>query len=159
MNPVTHRPATIQDAVWVAEHLREQDRKEVLASNGGDFQKALVDSFLSSTSCTAWELRGKVICISGVAPAAFPGPFSGGAVPWMLGTDGMLEASKSLVKQGRKFIEGYLQDFPCLFNFVHAHNTTSIAWLHRLGFRFGQLIPEYGVGKQPFILFYRYRNV
>ena len=152
------REATILDAVALAGNLRDEDREEIEASNGSDLQATLVSSFMSSTETFVWTLDGKPICMAGVAKSEFPGPLKGAGVPWMLGAPEMVRYSKMLVKDARVYVDKKLDEYPILFNFVHVHNVTSILWLHRLGFRFGQLIPEYGVGKQPFIFFYRNRN-
>jgi hypothetical protein len=156
MTPIK-RPATVLDAVLIAENLREQDRREVQASSGPNIREALVDSVVGSKESFVWTLDGKPICIAGVANAGLPGPNSGAGIPWMLGTPEMMGYSKMLVKDARIYIEKKLEEFTCLFNFVHAENSVSIGWLKRLGFKLGERIEEYGAGKQPFILFYRYK--
>jgi hypothetical protein len=129
------------------------------ASHGPNLRDTMVASFMNSTETFVWTLDGKVICMAGLAKSDLPGPLNGAGIPWMLGAPEMVRYSKMLVKDALVYLEQKMKEYPLLFNFVHVHNTSSILWLHRLGFRFGQLFPEYGIGKQPFILFYRHRNV
>ena len=151
------RVATVLDAVEIATHLREQDRRELEASYGPNITEALVESVIGSSEAFVWTLDGKPICIAGVSKAEFPGPNSGAGVPWMLGAPEMVKYSRMLIKDARIYIEEKLKEFPCLFNFVHAENSVSIGWLKHLGFTLGERIEEYGIGKEPFILFYRYK--
>jgi hypothetical protein len=103
-----------------------------------------------------WTVDDEPVCIAGIAKADLPGSYAGAATPWMLGTPGMMKYSRMLVKDARVYIDEKMKEFTCLFNFVHAENSVSIGWLKHLGFTLGKTVEEYGPGKQPFILFYRY---
>jgi hypothetical protein len=160
MTQPVKRRATLLDAVHIAANLRDQDRREIEASHGPEIREALIASLMASEEAWVWTLDEKPICIAGFSKPALPGPFSGAGSPWMLGTPEMTAYPKLIVREGRWIVQrAFDKKYPCLFNFVHAENTAAIAWLKHLGFTFGNVIPEYGVAKQPFILFYRYNDV
>jgi hypothetical protein len=134
--------------------LRECDRREIALATGDPTVKVLLDSLAVSEE--AWVAEGddgKLLGIYGVAKVDDMGG------PWMLATPEVCRYSKALVKDGREWVKDLLLRYPALFNFVHAENTKSIAWLRSLGFTIGELVPEFGAGKAPFHLFYQLSHV
>lgn len=146
------RKATPEDAQVLFPKLRECDRKEILLSSGDPTYGVLLRSIEASEEVWAVEDdAGEVFVVYGVAPF---GPLGG---VWMLASPEVYRHSKRLVRDGRKWVSALLQRYTRLFNFVHAENTRSIAWLRSLGFTIGELVPDFGAGKAPFHLFYQDR--
>lgn len=148
---IVFRPATVQDAIDLAPRLKPSDIDELLLSSGS-IEATLIDSVRNSTEAIAATRHGEVLMLAGVAP--WPGEEAIG-VPWMLCSLEALRHRRRFIEDALPVVEQWHKRYPFLTNFVHVENVTSIAWLKRLGFTMGPIIPEYGVGKAPFQQFYR----
>jgi N-acetylglutamate synthase-like GNAT family acetyltransferase len=143
------RQATVADCYALFPLLREQDRKEIALATGDHTAKVLLDSLKASEEAwVAEETDGTLLGIYGVARVEGMGGV------WMLATPAVYRHSKALVKDGRAWILRVMERYPMLFNFVHAENTRSIAWLRKLGFTIGELVP-FGAAQAPFHFFYQ----
>lgn len=123
----------------IAEHLRDQDAAELLAGGKPDFLAALQQS----VKVSRWS---RVALVDGVPAAAFGCAEYGillapDGVPWLLGTDAVARHARVLQRQGRRYIQAMLQQYPRLFNAVHAENTVAVRWLKRLGFQLRDAVP------------------
>lgn len=114
--------------------LRKADADEMRASTGlKDTGAALKLCLQYSTEWTEVCIdmdTGKVICAFGLGRQADNG------VPWMLGTNEMLNHKKVIMRYGRKVVADMLAEFPQLNNYVDHRNTTHIRWLKHMGFKF-----------------------
>tara|TARA_B100000768_G_scaffold171382_1_gene178643 strand:+ start:3901 stop:4371 length:471 start_codon:yes stop_codon:yes gene_type:complete len=148
-----YRPARFEDCREMAPNMRSQDAKEVMASHGYTPYEALHESYKASHEMhSIIHADGSVVGMFGVSNA---GSY---AVPWMLGTDKLLETKRIMLPVARVWVDSILERYPLLFNYVHADNTVSRRWLKSLGFEFIKLEKEYGVGKEPFIQFVRIKK-
>ena len=133
--------------------MRQQDAKEVMASNGLNPLRALQESFkVSQINNSIIHEDGSVVGMFGL------GVNTAFASPWLLGTDKLIETRKEFIPQARQWVEEANYHYPLLLNFVHADNSVSKRWLKSLGFEFIKLEKEYGIGKEPFYQFVRMRN-
>lgn len=147
------RKALPEDVAKVVLKLRAADRLELELSAGPDIEATLMRAVTTPGENLAGEIDGELVGLGGCA-------FSGDVgVPWMVGTDRLTRSPLALHSLGMAAIERYAPQCALLTNYVHAENHLHIRWLKRLGFSFGETVPEYGVGKAPFIQFYRYSNV
>jgi len=146
---LTYREATLADASYLAQYMRDSDKLELRLSSGDDLEATLEQSFKASSVCRTACINGIPCCIFGVAPL-----FDEVAAPWMVATKAVYRFKGKLITDAQRWLESIKPDFSRLVNFVHAENTTSIAWLSRLGFTVGGVTPEYGVGKAPFRIFH-----
>lgn len=152
--PHHYRPSTFQDCRDMAPYMREQDAKEVMASSGATPLQALQASYNASSECsTIIHEDGSIVGMFGVADC---GHF---ASPWLLGTDKLTETKRVMLPVADEWVEGLLDQYPLLLNYVDAENTVSKKWLKSLGFKFIKLIEDYGVGKKPFYQFVRIKDV
>lgn len=148
-----YRPARFEDCRDMAERMREQDAKEVMASNGLDPLRSLQASFNASAEChTIIHEDGSIVGMFGVANCEVFGS------PWLLGTDKLIDTRAEFIPQAKQWVEKINNDYPLLLNFVHAENTVSKRWLKSLGFEFIKLISDYGVGREPFYQFVRIKK-
>ncbi len=60
----------------------------------------------------------------------------GHGIPWMLGSDRMLQIPRDLMVQGLYWIDHLNNLFPFLQNFVSEENLVSIRWLEKMRFVF-----------------------
>jgi hypothetical protein len=145
-----YRTSVEEDCYILAPHMREQDKKEVKASNGLEPLESLILSLKYSEECnTAIHDDGSVIGMFGVADC---GEFGG---PWLLGSDRLLEIKKDFIMYSKEWVVETNKRYPILMNYVHADNTVAKRWLKSLGFVFLKRVEEYGVGKEPFYEFVR----
>ncbi|SMG43219.1 hypothetical protein [Paraburkholderia susongensis] len=144
------RKATEADCHDLFPRLRVKDRVEIALSSGDTTVGVMLRSLEASDEAwVALNDQGELFGIYGVAEV------QGLGSPWMVATPEVYRYQKELVKDGREWVKSILPKYSRLFNFVHAENTQSIAWLRRLGFTIGELVPEYGAGRAPFYLFYQ----
>lgn len=147
------RRARPEDIPTLVPKLRAADRLELELSAGPDIEATLLKAITTPGENLAGEIDGELV---GVGGCAFHGDVG---VPWMVGTDRLVKSPLALHQLGVTSIERYAPQCAVLTNYVHAENHLHIRWLKRLGFSFGETVPEYGAGKAPFIQFYRYSNV
>lgn len=146
---VTYRSPTVEDIQSVADRMRLSDVLEVAASHGHTPYNALCAAVAASTiSFTA--------VIDGVPEGIFGVSHHGGmsAEVWMLGTDGLTKDPKVFFAETSRIMDGWLEQFAILHNFVDDENEVSKAWLLKSGFTLGEPVP-YGVSQLPFRYFYR----
>ena len=146
----TVRLATIDDCNKLGPRLRAADKLELKASCGYGPITALTSSIHASDEAwVAVDEEGVAILMFGVVNAGQE--FVG--VPWMLGSDGIYQHTRQLQSQCRQWLDVIHEDYSLLYNYVHAENPKAIRWLQWMGFTIVQLIPEFGVGKEPFYEF------
>lgn len=116
---------------YLAAHMRQADREEVMAACGKTPARALEDSLTASR--LAWTftlLNGRPVFMAGVAA----GPVKGLGHPWMLGTDEVERAAGPLVVKGPAYVRMAGRGFRELCNIVAARNEKAIRWLAHCGF-------------------------
>lgn len=143
---VTIRLTRTEDAELLIANLREADLAECLAYGNPSVAKDIRNSVARSMLCWSGFIDGELAAILGVTPVNVMG---GTGSPWMLGTPVLDRHSRVLVRTVPVYIARMLKAFPHLVNFVHAENTTSVRWLHRLGFTLHEAVP-YGKSGAPF---------
>lgn len=128
MNPLI-RPATIDDALFVAQNLQEADRQEVLGT-GHDPILALPYSITVSESPVALiSPEGKV---AGVAGVSRTDAHSGGI--WLLTTDVVKQHPKLFI-QGAKEWVAQQTGYEMLHNIADPRNQSHLKLLKILGFK------------------------
>lgn len=150
MVKISLHPVEATDIKYVADHMREDDKREVLASYGGGPLNALVKSVAASDY--------PLVARKGDVPVALIGCVSSGLLsttgkPWLLGTDQVAKHAKSLCSLSREHINIWLDRYELLENYVDSRNHLHIKWLKHMGFEFGETIGV-GILKIPFHRFY-----
>lgn len=138
----------------LATGLREADVYEIAAVSGLSPEAALRRSVeQSERAWAALNPQGQPVVLFGVA--TWPGlPHLGS--PWLLGTDASVtKHRRDFALHTPRYVEEMGRGYTGLSNFVSATNVDSIRWLHRAGFQFIDFLPEFGVGRKPFIQFFK----
>jgi hypothetical protein len=144
------RKATIDDCNKLGPRLRKADKHELKVSCGfGPITALTLSLNASDAAYVAVDEVGEPIIMFGVVNAgqAFVG------VPWMLGSKGIYQHIRQLQAECRQWVDVVHKDYSLLFNYVHAENPKAIRWLQWMGFTMVRLVPEFGVGKEPFYEF------
>ena len=81
----------------------------------------------------------------------------GGA--WLLATDGIYSNKRDFIIKSREMLDLFHTRYDYLTNFIDTRNTTSIKWLRSMGWVTVQQLPEYGVGRKPFVQMLSHRGV
>ena len=124
--------ATEERALHVAQHLRREDQREVLASHGMAGEECVMVSWESSEVV-------RCICLDDQTPAAICGvvPAAHGGVIWLLATDRLFETAantRQFVRGGRVWVNALMDGWGQLHNWVYNKNQRSMVWLRSLGF-------------------------
>ena len=133
------RIATTDDIAYISQHLRESDKKEIWASHRRLPQDLLLLSFESFCAADA-----RPFCLFGCNEERNVG------VPWLLATDEINFHSTFFLRQSRRILALWLDNYEMLTNYIHAENTLSIEWLKWLGFDFMETLK---INDEDFIRF------
>jgi hypothetical protein len=140
------------DAQRLYIRMRREDRNELIAR----FGKARALRAL----CAGMQNRGAcavAISPSGSIEAAFGCEFGDlddtpMGIPWLLGTDMIIEDTRFLMRQSRMAVNSWLSRVPRLGNWVDARNRTHIRYMLHLGFKPRRTEAKFGYERRPFVL-------
>ena len=137
------RPATLEDAEWIAPRLREQDRREIETATGKTPEAVLPTSVSQSLECYVARPFGQE------NPCVIFGLYQDRVDPavglvWLMATPEVTRAAKAVLLESRVWINKWLSKFDYLANIVDVRNTLHIRWISRLGFTFGQRVTVNG---------------
>lgn len=119
-------------AAPIAENMREADKREIWASDRLLPLYALKQSVLMSRESWTCLVHGVPAFMWGVARKGCI--LSDVGIPWLLGTDAILEVRREFLRQSRAYVARMHRGFARLENIVHADNEMSIRWLKWCGF-------------------------
>ncbi|OZA05829.1 MAG: hypothetical protein B7X95_05095 [Methylophilaceae bacterium 17-44-8] len=127
---------TLQDCRELATRLRDEDRKEVLASKP---DKDIVDSLYN---CKEVSYKHFAVMEEGLGCIAIFGirkwvPENGRpiGVPWFLCSEDLFNKScRAFIRQCKDYLKEMTDDFYYCFNYVATSNTKAHHWLKWMGF-------------------------
>ena len=151
---ITIRKAEVDDAVFLALHMRKEDVAEVAAASGLCPEEALIVGMSVSRECYSVLGDGTPIAMFGVCPDENA---SVGRV-WMLGSDAIHAHRFDFLRKSLEWVEHFHNLYPVLHNYIDARNTVHIKWLQWLGFTFIKELPDYGMEQELFYHFVRIKS-
>lgn len=132
------RPAEERDVAFIAAILREADRLEVERFYHEPPAEILLRSFRDSLmSWTAIAPDGTPVAMWGVAENSLDPRYG---IPWMMGTDLIMDSFGDFVWLSRRFDQVMSDAFHGLCNLVDAEYTGAIRWLAWLGYSKGDTV-------------------
>ena len=139
------KPATLDDAVFLAPRLRAADAAEIWAESHTLPLDALVLS-LANSSVAFTVHYGEPTAMFGLVPGSF---LSGSARVWALGSDNNRGHRIKFLRHSRFIVDLLRQGYECLYNYVDARHKETLAWLRWLK---ADILPAapYGVDGLPF---------
>ena len=120
------------DAVDLYDDLREADMLEILGLMHHPKDAVMMSYACSTKCCSVKDEMNNLYCSFGVAP--IEGTNIGSA--WLLGTRRLPSIKKFFLQHSRERMEGLLDGFDYLTNYVMRSNKLSIKWLEWLGAEF-----------------------
>ena len=123
------RPATIEDAMYVAEHLQEDDQKEVEGLGHLPTLALPLSVCYSEIAVTFLNPKGDLCGIAGVSRT----DAHCGAI-WMLTTHHVRPYPKLFYKEAKQWVD-QITSFDVLHNIADPRNTLHMKLLHKLGFK------------------------
>lgn len=128
------RDAREEDVAHIAANMRGEDVAEVWDSHMRLPIDAVVKSYAQSDKAWTGLLDGEPVIMFGVAR---PSMLSSSGIPWMLGTDKLVESRRNqliFLRRNKKYVEEMKIGYNILENFVSMKNKFSVKWLSWLGF-------------------------
>lgn len=141
-------PSVLDDVFELEPNLRLDDIKEVEAL-GSCPMKSLLRGFIYSDKCYTVKLNNKVIGMFGVGSFEMPKGF---ASIWFLGSDDLFTIPVTFIREGRNYINQFMQKYDIIVNAVDSRNTSHIKWIEKCGMKFSSPIIINGF---EFIQFYK----
>ena len=125
------RPSRYGDVGELSGSLRQADVEELKAL-GVTPDKALLTGFLASRYCyTGLDDQGAVICMFGVVDNHDDGLM--GTI-WLLGSDAIPKVTLAFLRETKKYLGLFQEQYDMLANIVDCRNTTHCHWLKWCGF-------------------------
>lgn len=123
--------ATAEHCKYIAEHLKGDNRREMMARTGADFLGELLASLKESEECSACLVDGRAMAVFGVERRI--DVLDSIRCVWLIMSAEAEQHKVFIGKQTKRVLYAYLRRYPRLFNWVDAGNEDIIRWLKWLG--------------------------
>ncbi|MGD9727134.1 MAG: phage protein Gp13 family protein [Candidatus Melainabacteria bacterium] len=150
------KPATLAEAIALAQDLRPEDEAEIRAMSGHEPVTSLSHGIqFSDLPTTVMDEDGSILGMFGAVPTG-RNPRVG--VVWMLCSPKILKHRRQFAKESRQWIEAMHRRYDLLWNVVDERNTVHIRWLQWCGFTIIKRHEVLGIENRPFLEFVRIRT-
>lgn len=126
---------TIQDAIYLVEHLNQADKREMTAGYGKHILRDMLSGMKHSDSIGCCKFDGVPVAIYGVRK---PSPLADYGLVWLFLGEIKEEDRYYVAKQTKRFIKAILQEYSYVYNYVDVGNDKIIRWLEFLGAEFSE---------------------
>ena len=140
-----YRPATVQDAVHVANNLRPEDLQEVQGL-GYDSMASIFSVLMSDVAVTFFNRKEEIAGVAGIVKDERPGV----GIIWMLCTDKVQTEPHTFVRQAKRWLNDEQRNYRLLWNLADARNLYHHKLLKMLGFKAINAYPT-GPQKLPYL--------
>lgn len=133
MAEIRYRIPTADDLIYIADHLKDNDYREVVGLVGkgvAAIRQELLDSARQSCFMRTCLIDGEPVAAFGIVRT---NPFRKEGIVWLLTTPRTLEHKIFVGRKTKQAMQGFLTEWERLYNFVDAGNELSIKWLKWLG--------------------------
>ena len=137
---------TLEDALYLAEHMREIDKREIRETMRGDDLAEFAHECVALDGWCYKDSDGLPVAMMGVAEC-WPGVSSG----WMVATDDIGRHGVGITKLAQSLVTD--KKWHRIQAASAAFHDVSHAWLELLGFTRGQTMRQFGKNKADFIMF------
>ena len=126
---------TMQDAIYLAEHLGKADKREMTAGYGKHILRDMLNGINYSDQVGCCRFDGVPVAIYGVHK---PSPIADYGLVWLFLGEIKEEDRYYVAKQTRRFIQAVLKEYSYVYNYVDVGNEKIIRWLEFLGAEFSE---------------------
>ena len=155
LDGVIIRTANLNDVEMLHSRLRKSDVDELWVGQRLHPKTALLQSMKESDTALTIEINGIPEAMFGVCSENI---ITNEAIIWFLSSEEMFKHKTKFLRNNRKMIDLFLEQYSALYNFVDARNRKSLSWLKWLGATIEQAEP-YGYDQMPFHYFYFKRGI
>jgi hypothetical protein len=151
---------TEKDVSYILDNLRIEDLEELKALWGENWKEQTLKNIMETEfSVMLGKTKDKdVPVVMGGVWRTDPNDEGVGCI-WMLGTDNIEKHQICLLRELRKEIEKFDQEYWITYNIIYKENFKAKNWLQWLGFKFDNPKPEGIEVPEGFEFFYRLRPV
>lgn len=137
----TYCKPTIQDAIYLAEHLNAADKREMNAGYGKHILRNILDGMKYSAEVGCCRFDGIPVAIYGIRRSS---PIADYGLVWLFLGDIKEEDRHYVALQTKRFVRDALTRYRYIYNYVDEGNEKIIKWLTFLGAEFSEP-EEYGL--------------
>lgn len=143
------RNPTEADCVWIADHMRREDRIEVEAFNHEPYPVLLLGMEHSHICYTLVSPEGEPVAMLGVMDGFSP---EFGRI-WLLGTPGIEKYGYRFLRYSKQVLQEFYDKtgYEAFYNYTHKDNVVHHKWLKWLGFTFLRRVDFGGSGFLEFV--------
>jgi hypothetical protein len=151
------RKAKLEDAVYLSEHMRPEDIKEIKISHNVKPLEGLLSSFqLKNTKVFAIIGTNKeCVAMFGISDCPFVKDYG---VVWLLSSNELNVDTRQFLRECRGWVNVLNEEYKIIYNWVHPDNWKTLKWLQFCGFQ-PKTKHKYGVNNEEFLLVLREKHV
>lgn len=124
---------TKEDAIYIAENLKQNNRREVLAAIGDNCLTDILRSMEASDMLGCFKYNGKPLAIYGVIPDCVMG---GTGIAWLLFTAEIVNHRRVVGRHTKRGLRAIMAKYERVYNWIDTGNADIIKWLKWLGAKF-----------------------
>lgn len=124
---------TLKDAVYLAEHLNQADKREMLAGVGKHILRDMVSGMQNSAEIGCCRFDGEPVAIYGIRKDS---PLADYGRVWLFLGEIKEEDRYYVARQSKRFVRAALERYSYIYNYVDVGNDKIIKWLEFLGAEF-----------------------
>lgn len=152
---------TEKDVLYILDHLREFDKKEVQAVHGDEWREKVFEQVMQTDFDVLMGINSEgdvPVCMGGACHLEKDEP--GVGVVWLLCTDDISNHPIVLLRELKKEFKKYDEQYWFLYNFMLSEDEQAKGWLKWMGFDFSMPHPANLKSVMPkgFEFFYRIRK-
>ena len=151
------RQATLKDAVYLSNNMRDQDINEIKISHNINPLEGLLSAFQLKNSKVFTIVGSNKECVGmfGISDCPFVKKFG---VVWLLSSDNLNADTKQFIRECKSWVALLNEKYDYIYNWVYPDNWKTLKWLQFCGFK-PSLKHKYGVNNEEFLLVMRKKNV
>ncbi|MEG2765760.1 MAG: hypothetical protein RR910_08425 [Acidaminococcaceae bacterium] len=131
MDDITYSIPTEKDLVFLARHLKENDRKEIIGLSGnGNVLEELKSSVKHSEFSRVCFFGSEPVAVFGIRRMS---PFEKVGIVWLLTTPKTQEHKVFVGRTTKRAVRAFMREWKLLYNYVDEENEFSLKWLRFIG--------------------------
>lgn len=124
---------TKEDALYIAENLKQNNQQEVIAAIGNNAANDILRSLDASDIAGCFKHNGTPLAIYGVIPDSIMGDTG---IVWLLFSDEAMQHRQVIGRYTKRGIRAILTHYSMVYNWADTGNADIIRWLKWLGAKF-----------------------